>query len=222
MIRILFVLLTAMILISCENREEKIQTAIASELKGVLYDFDSYEPIKTNIDSAFFSPSIDPEIKELVLALEKPILDFHKAKEDYAYATSIAAIYSGSYSSPFTQQQKNQAISKRNAAEKSIEFNRNQIKTILKELCIRIREDKPKENEYVGWFVTQRYKCKTGGGYPTFGDAVFVFNSDITECLFFMQNEEYELLCNLVKVISLIPEEELLNKIEESDLSDLI
>lgn len=48
----------AFLLISCESREDKIQKAVSQELKGVLYDFESYEPVKTQIDSAFFSPYI--------------------------------------------------------------------------------------------------------------------------------------------------------------------
>lgn len=221
MSRILFILLTATLLISCESREDKIQKAIATELKGVLYDFDSYEPIKTTIDSAFFSPSIDPEIKKLLMALEKPMNEFQKARHDYDYATSIVAIYSDSHST-YAQQQKKQAISKRNAAEKSIEFSRNQIKSLFQDLCIQINEDKLKSREFVGWFVTQHYKCKTGGGLPTFGDDIFVFNPEITECTFFMKKDEYETLCNFIEIISSVPENELLNKIEESDLFDFL
>lgn len=35
-----------LMLVACESREEKIQNAVSQELKGVLYDFESYEPIK--------------------------------------------------------------------------------------------------------------------------------------------------------------------------------
>lgn len=71
-----------------------------------------------------------------------------------------------------------------------------------------------------GWFVTQRYRCKTGGGYPSFGDDVFVFNKDITECIFYMSCEEYETLRNFVNQLLSISEDEFLKKIEDVNLLD--
>lgn len=208
----------AFLLISCESREDKIQKAVSQELKGVLYDFESYEPVKTQIDSAFFSPYIDPEIKSLMMAFAKPAQELEAAKRDYNNALSSIALWDMPYGSAYSRQQRKEAISERDAAKKKIENIQMQLKSTIKSLYAQVLKDKTKDNEFIGWFVTQRYKCKTGGGYPAFGDDVFVFNKDMTECTFHMEIEEYKGLCDFIDQLMAVPEDEFMKRIENMDL----
>ena len=204
------------LLISCESREDKIQKAVSQELKGVVYDFERYEPVKTQIDSAFFSPYIDPEIKSLMMALAKPAKELETAKRDYNNALSSIAFWD--CGSAYSRQQRKEAISKRDAAKNKIKNIQTQLKSAIKNLYTQVHKDETKDNEFIGWFVTQRYKCKTGGGYPAFGDDVFVFNKNMTECTFHMKTEEFEELCDFIDQLMEVPKDEVMKRIEDLDL----
>ena len=57
---LLFIVASATILLSgCKSKEEKANELIKDDMFKVLYDFASYEPIETNIDSAFTSVYTD-------------------------------------------------------------------------------------------------------------------------------------------------------------------
>ena len=55
--KILSFLFVFLLLCSCQSREEKVAELIKQEMFKTLYDFESYEPIETKIDSAFTSIS---------------------------------------------------------------------------------------------------------------------------------------------------------------------
>lgn len=216
----ILIFISIILLASCENRDDKIQNAVSQELKGVLYDFESYEPIKTKVDSAFSSPYIDPEVKSLMYSMVKPMQELEQAKEDYNDALSSVALWDMPYSSNYSRQQREEAIAKRDAAKLNIENIQAQLITVIKALYTCIKEDETNKDNFIGWFVTQRYRCKTVGGYPSFGDDVFVFNKDITECIFYMPCEEYETLSNFVNQLLSIPEDEFLKNFEDANLLD--
>lgn len=49
--------LTAIFILSgCKSKEEKALEIIKNEMFKTLYDFESYQPIETKIDSAFYLP----------------------------------------------------------------------------------------------------------------------------------------------------------------------
>lgn len=93
-----------------------------------------------------------------------------------------------------------------------------QLKSIAKDLYAQVSKDNAVENEFVGWFVTQRFRCKTGGGLPTFGDYVFGINKDMTECIFYMSKEKFEELCSVIDQMMSVPEDELMENIENYSL----
>ena len=61
--KILSFLFVFLLLCSCQSREEKVAELIKQEMFKTLYDFESYEPIETKIDSAFTSIYTDSIIK---------------------------------------------------------------------------------------------------------------------------------------------------------------
>ena len=50
------------ILTGCKSKEEKALEAIKDEMFKTLYDFESYQPVETKIDSAFLSIYTDSTI----------------------------------------------------------------------------------------------------------------------------------------------------------------
>ena len=220
--KILLIFISVILLASCENRDEKIQNAVSQELKGVLYDFESYEPIKTKVDSAYSSPYIDPDVKALMLSMVQPMQELEKAKHDYNTALSNVALWDRSYGSSFARQQRKEAIAKRDAAKLYIQQLQAQLISDVKALYTRIKDYRTKEGKFIGWLVTQRYKYKTEYGHPAFGDGVFVINKDLTECVFYMSDEEYKALCLLVDHLLSIPDDTFLKKIEDINILDYL
>lgn len=216
--RIFLVLVAVLIFVSCESREEKIQKAISQELKGVLYDFDSYEPVKTKIDSAFSSGCVDSEVVSLFSSFCKSAKELDEAKCNYNEALSAVAIWDVSYKSAFISQQEKKSMAERDAALRKIEDIQIRLKSDLKEIYERINQFNGKDKKFVGWLVKQRYKCKTRGGYPSFGDDVFVFNGDITDCILYMSSEEYEALCSFVNQLKSVPEDKFAKIINDLDV----
>ncbi len=53
--KVLPIILIAVIFTACQSKEEKLNKLIKDDLFKTLYDFESYEPIETIIDSAFTS-----------------------------------------------------------------------------------------------------------------------------------------------------------------------
>lgn len=52
---LLLLVTTSIFLVGCKSKEEKAQEAIKKEMFKTLYDFNSYEPIETKVDSSFYS-----------------------------------------------------------------------------------------------------------------------------------------------------------------------
>ena len=57
--KVLFLLVAIIALVGCKSKEEKAAEMIKKELFKTLYDFDSYQPIETKVDSAFYSAYTD-------------------------------------------------------------------------------------------------------------------------------------------------------------------
>ena len=218
--KIPIILFTIILLASCESREDKIQKTVSQELKGVLYDYESYEPIKTKIDSAFFSPYTDSEVESLMLCIVKFSNELERAKSDYRNALSSIALWDIPYGTAYSRQQKKDAITQRDAEKQRIEYIQTKLISLVKNLYKRVQYDNSKDDEFVGWFVTQRYKCKTNGGYPAFSEDVFVLNKDMSECKLHMSIEEYKVICDFVDKLLSISEDEFLKRIENMDRFD--
>lgn len=220
--KILLFISIMLTLVACESREDKIQKAVSQELKGVLYDFESYEPVKTQIDSAFQSPYIDSEVRVLTIKIAQQIKDLTIAKIEYNSALSSMAIWDGPYKSAFERQQIKEATSKRDKTKREMDNLQEQIRSTLKELYTKIDQPTDYNNNFIGWIVKQRYKCKTGGGDPTFGDDIFVFDKDIKNCLFYSSKEEYESISRMIDQVKNIPEEDFKQKINDVNFLDAI
>lgn len=97
--KILFLATVVLVMTGCKSREEKAAKLIKQEMFKTLYDFESYEPIETKIDSAF--TSIYTDTLALMYANEVKIKfdELEKEEAEYESAKSAMEIWSDSYSS---------------------------------------------------------------------------------------------------------------------------
>lgn len=187
-----------LIFVSCKSKEEKAAELIKGELYKTLYDFASYEPIETKVDSAFTSIYRD----SVILAygyLSRELLDkaneyIDKTKD----AQSTMEIWGDSYSS--------YSISKYNSARQ--EFNSNL--ELAKEYMARIKmaEDSIKlkakgfRKTFCGWQAKHKFRCKTKGGNFDLPNYVFFIDPKFKK-IYYSEDIADE---KLIKVRSLLDE----------------
>ena len=143
-----------------------------------LYDFESYQPIETKIDSAFHTIYNDTTAMYYAYSM---ILSKEKQKDlesDYeSIKTSIdiwcdSYSYYSSYSYKKCQECREQALEnlrKRMFWMARVESYRDSLVGLSDTL----------QDSFIGWQVTHDFRCKTKGGNPDIGHYVFVMDKDL-------------------------------------------
>ena len=174
------ILLCIITLNSCKSKEEKALEIIKNEMFKTLYDFESYEPIETNIDSSFSSLYTDTTILRrgyMIAALLDQSDEYIEKIED---AKSTMEIWSDSYSS----------YSRNRYNEAKEEFDENLEKAIFVLDIVKSQSDTIRNiaNNYVsefnGWKVSHKFRCKTKGGNPTIGNYTYIFDKDMKSIIY--------------------------------------
>lgn len=163
------VLFTAVICIiafsSCKSREEKAECLIREDLSKVLYDFDSYQPVETDVIPAKHTANNDSTLWHKAGVLSYGMDQISQYVKDATTATEHMNIwgrptsYSSSYSDNQYYKYKDQRDEAVNNANKSILL----CKTLAEELKDLI--GKLDTTEIIGWEVQHTFRCKTYGGY---------------------------------------------------------
>jgi hypothetical protein len=171
---LVFVLLI-MTLVACQSKEEKAAKLIKEEMYKTLYDFSSYEPIETKIDSAFTSIYRDSTILVYAYlmneALEKATEYIGKTKD----AQSSLEIWQGSYSG--------YGYSQYNKAKEEFTSNFNKAQEFMNELgnLQKLTKEKAKnfQSTFCGWQAKHKFRCKTKGGNFDLPNYLYLFDTDL-------------------------------------------
>ena len=187
-----------LIFVSCKSKEEKAAELIKGELYKTLYDFASYEPIETVVDSAFTSIYRDSTILAYGY-LTRGLLDkgneyIEKARE----AQSTMQIWGDNYSS--------YSISKYDKAKQEFDSNLAIAKEYISKMdvinnSIRIRA-KGFKKTFCGWQAKHKFRCKTKGGNFDLPNYVFFIDPKFKK-IYYSEDTADE---NLIKVKSLLDE----------------
>lgn len=178
--KILFLMMPALMLTGCQSREEKAAELIKQEMFKTLYDFESYEPIETKIDSAFTSIYSDTLALLYATQVKEMFDELDDAKTDYEIAKSSMEIWADSYSSLGRY--------KFNEAKEKVNDYINKINNTL-EVTNSIYEKIKKRNieighDFIGWKAQHKFRCKTKGGNFDLGDYVYVFDKDMKSIIY--------------------------------------
>lgn len=144
-------------------------------MNQILVDFESYQPVKTTVDSAFVSVYTDPVITEAAHELTDLAAKRKDVDADYDFARQSVSIWQDHWDA-YSREQHNQAISELN------EF-RSQLNDIDEDMAeqkeiIRNRAKEIKEGAFYGWTIHHRFRCKTADGETlTLNDAIIVADS---------------------------------------------
>lgn len=169
----------ALVFVSCKSNVEKAEEIIKAELFKTLYDFASYEPIETIVDSAFSSVYRDSTILSYAFTIQA-YYDLYK--EEFAEAQdglSSLETWVGSYSS--------YGISKVNAAKEQFETHiakaqyylskADSTRSLLKEELDRFNP------AFCGYQAKHKFRCKTKGGNFTIENYIYIIDEKFKKVL---------------------------------------
>lgn len=193
---ILWIAIIIPILTGCKSKEEKAAEIIKKEMFKTLYDFESYQPIETTVDSAFYSPYTDSTILSHGYIINELLSEANKNLETVKEAQSSMEIWSDSYSSYGltkyydAKEKMSSALEKANLYIKYIDTEGDSIRMLSKDI-------KP---TFYGWKITHKFRCKTKGGNSTIGNYIYIFDKNI-EHIIYKEDTEDEDLINIKSLI---------------------
>lgn len=195
--KILFLMIFALIMAGCKSREEKVAEVIKQEMFKTLYDFESYEPIETKIDSAFTSIYTDTLALLYANEVSEMFNELDDAKMEYESAKSTMEIWSDSYSSL--------GVYKFNEAKKKVNDYIEKIDNALKRTENIYESIKKRNNEighsFIGWKATHKFRCKTKGGNFDLGNYLYVFDKKI-ETILHIEDMDNKNNSRLIEIIN--------------------
>ena len=178
--KLIFAFLTCIVFFGCKSKEDKVANLIKDEMFKTLYDFESYEPIETKIDSAFTSVYTDTLVLTYASIANDIYEDLKESKSKYNDAISTIDIWSDSYSS----------LGQKKCKEAKEEIE-NYLETVtisieqLNKLYAKIKDRNSSiERTFIGWQANHRFRCKTKGGNFDLGNYSYVVNKDVSLILY--------------------------------------
>ena len=188
---LLYLASLVLVVSSCsKSPEDKANLLIKEAMFKSLFYPDSYDPVETAVDSAF-TPFDDPEFYKNTLALYKLENDIEnyknqvkKAEEDIAYNKDMLRIVnSNSNKLRLSQAQEkydNALAEKKETEEKA------------QKLAGDLRAELHQQPLFIGFKARHRYRAKNKGGEIVFGEAIVLFDKDMTQIVYAWEMDDYE------------------------------
>lgn len=162
----------------CKSKEDKANELIKDYMFKNLYDFESYQPIETKIDSAFhtiYNDSTALYYAYTILYADKKI---DELKDDYEYIKSRVDIWCDGYSY-YSSYSNNKCQECLDEAQKNLDEQFFWLTTVDNYSDSLFILNEKINKEFIGWQVTHDFRCKTKGGNPDIGHYVFVMDKDV-------------------------------------------
>lgn len=176
--KIILLLFITALMLSCRSKEDKALALIDKDMFRTLFDYSSYEPIETKVDSAFTSIYRDPLIKEqavraiALFELHEEIMD--KVNEAFRYAK----IYEGNY---YLRSEFNKYIAEANSELENARVNLEKLKMVNNSIVSLVKDFVP---IFIGWEVRHRFRCKNRGGNFLIGDYLYIIDEKFKEIIY--------------------------------------
>ena len=148
-------MLATILLAACHNSPiDKANKLIMEEVPKTLYIPNSYDPVETQLDSAF-APYDDPDfcIKTAELQEKEEELQLHK--KEAKLAKSIMSIYSDSYSDYSRNQYQEQKAEYEEANKKIKETEKD-----IQEISTYLNQREQEQPKFIGYKAYHRYRAK--------------------------------------------------------------
>lgn len=176
-----FLLIGIIVLIftSCKSREEKANELIKADLYKTLYDYSSYEPIETVIDSAFTSIYRDSTILSYAYILQACLDKSNEYLDEIKDAQSSMDIWGDSYSA-YSRRKYNEAKEKFESNLEKAKFYMQKMDETMPLIKEEIDNFKP---SFCGFQAKHKFRCKTKGGNFTIGNYLYIIDEKFEKIL---------------------------------------
>lgn len=164
------------VLIDSEKRFEMAKTAVRKLVCDDLYYPNSYDPVNTTIDSVFYSYMTDEKCINAAIKLIDLRDSYSSAKANYEQ-NDWTIRFHGNPKGPFLERERNE----RAESEKEMKRLSKEIKE--EELIIKNR-DSSNDGKFIGWQVVHKYRASNSKGVVSFGNVMFVFDSQMKQCYY--------------------------------------
>lgn len=183
------------------SKEEKAEEMAANYLKGVLYHYDSYESLKTTVDSSFVSLSTDKDAIDLTIDMMKLFGLIQKYSDNIEMAESSMEIWSsGGCYSAYERGEYRRAQEDRDKNQQLLDKTRDRIQDQFSK--IKNRQANLKDGAFDGWKVYHKFKSLNGAAtIDLFGEYIFICDEEFNEKLAYTK-EDYDALSKVMSIIS--------------------
>lgn len=135
----------------------------------------SYDPVKTSVDSVFYGPLTDTECVNAAIELIDLRSQFSSAEYTYNEAVDLIKFH-GITDLGTNHWGKDRDNAKAKMREIKEKISRQQ--SVIKD------RDTSRDGKYIGWQVVHRYRASNSEGVVSFGNVLYILNPEMTECYF--------------------------------------
>lgn len=187
--KVLFGTVLCVLFASCsKSQEDKANALIKEDIKKVLYHAKTYDPVETQVDSAF-TPFDDPVFYEKTAQLCKLGMAMDEYDKKMKNAKSSMSIWSGPYQSAFGRNAYQEAKNEYDESAKKIKNIDKKLAELADELKVMLN----KEQQFIGFKARHRYRANNNAGQTVFGEMEYMFDKDISRIItaYDMEDNEY-------------------------------
>ena len=159
-----------------EKLQEAAEAAVKKYVCDDLYYPDSYDPVTTQVDSAFYNYLTDTECFNAALKLIDLRTSYDEAKETYEN-NDWTIRFHGNVSGPFLEHEREaraESAKKMKDLQEEIEVQQNIIKN----------RDTSRDGEFLGWVVEHKYRASNSNGVVSFGEVLYIFDPEMKNYYF--------------------------------------
>ena len=171
---------------ACKSNEQKAAALIKDYMFKNLFDYESYEPIETSIDSAYNQPMMNSQILALAFDSVEKEKEAEEHHEEYEDGWS-------SYSTREYNKARKKAIEELIA---SIEGTRASVRNLkqIKSMADTL------SSGFIGWSAIHSFRCNTRGGSKTIGNYLFIFDKSFKTILNVFDANDEDLVAAIDKI----------------------
>lgn len=158
-----------------ESIQGKAEIFVRKDVCDNLFYPNSYDPVKTSVDSVFYGPLTDAQCVNA--AVELIDLRTQYSNAEYSYNEAVDQI---KFFGRTDLGSNHWGKDKDNAKAKMRELKEK----ICRQQSVIKNRDTSMDGKFIGWQVVHRYRASNSEGVVSFGDVLYILNPEVTECFF--------------------------------------
>lgn len=175
----------------------RLQSSVESKMRQLvcenLYYPNSYDPVSTQIDSAFYNYLTDATCLKAAIELIDMRRDYESAKSTYDEESNNIRTFGSSGVFRHHRIYRDEAAARMKELKPKIE----------KRIDIIRNRNSSKDGEFIGWQVRHRYRACNSKGIVSFGNVLYVLDKHVNQyyCVFSLEDNDKHNLDNIRKTI---------------------